>query len=124
MGDYCCGCGNDVTEKRNKRRLLSSAKSQHVLSVWNGFLDKFSVSLGELSPGYLCRSCFSTYERYINLQRSIEENLENALEAVEKSTPKKSSWDLVMTVHQSEAVFHSQVLAQALGYASITIVVA
>ena len=76
MGDYCCGCGNDVTEKRNKRRLLSSAKSQHVLSVWNGFLDKFSVSLGELSPGYLCKSCFSTYERYINLQRSIEENLD------------------------------------------------
>ena len=87
-----------------------------------GYTSTENISLGELSPGYLCRSCFSTYERYINLQRHIEENLEKA--AVEKYTPKKSSWDLVVTVHQSEAVFHSQVLSHALGYASITIVVA
>ena len=54
MGDYCCGCG----KKRNKRILLSSAKSQHVLSVWKGFLDKFSASLGECHLGTCVEAVF------------------------------------------------------------------
>ena len=53
MVDYCCGCCNDLTKKKKERRILSSAKSQHVFSLWKGCLDKFGVSLEQLPPGVL-----------------------------------------------------------------------
>ena len=46
-------------------------------------------AVSDLQSDLLDLGCFSTYERCINLQRTIEEKLEKALEAVEKIIPKR-----------------------------------
>ncbi len=80
MVEYCYGCGIDVTEKKTERRLLCTSKSLPVLTLWKSFLDN-------LGDGYMCRNCFSAYERYINLQKKIEEKLHKALEKINDITP-------------------------------------
>ena len=78
MVECCYGCGIDVTEERTERRLLCTSKSLPVLTLWKSFLD----NLGDSPVGYMCRNCFSAYERYINLQKNIEEKLHKALEKI------------------------------------------
>ena len=90
MVDFCNGCGIDVTEKKTERRLLSTAKSLPVLTLWKAFLENLG-SLGDLPVGYMCRNCFSAYEQYINLQKNIEGKLHKALEKTNTTsgTPKR-----------------------------------
>ena len=41
------------------------------------------------SGGYLCRKCFSTYDRFLALQKSIKENLSNAMDKIPSCAPKR-----------------------------------
>ena len=86
MVDLCHGCGIDVSKKTHDRRLLSTAKSQHVLISWKSFLDSLDIDLGDLPVGYMCRTCFFSYERYITLKRNIEDKLDIALDKVNISS--------------------------------------
>ncbi len=107
--DYCFGCGNDITNKRNERRLLSTGKSQHVLSLWKAFVAHLDYSDSEAGDGYICRSCFSAYERYIALQNKIESNLIKYFDKFDagQATPKRikldtpSSGPLIIPSHPS-----------------------
>ena len=79
--DFYDGCGIDVTEKKTER---SIAKSLPVLTLWKAFLE----NLGDFASWI---NCFSAYERYINLQKSIEGKLHKALEKINTTsgTPKR-----------------------------------
>ena len=91
--DRCCGCGNDVTDKKTNRRLLRSSKSQHVFSLWKAFVTHLdhSCNLGE-GFEYMCRSCFSAFERYADLQKKIENNLVKYFDE-QSTTPKRIKLD-------------------------------
>ena len=80
MVDLCHGCGVDVTGGKNERRLLSTSKSEHVLKVWKALLGSLDLDLGDEPLGYMCRSCFSAYERLMSLQNNIGEKLNKAIE--------------------------------------------
>ena len=78
----CYGCGSDI-EKNYDRRLLDVPKSKHVLSLWKSLVDVSVV------PGFMCRGCFSTYERYIALKEKIEANLAKAIDKIPSGQPKR-----------------------------------
>ena len=89
MNVYCFGCGSDVTDDNRKRKLCP--KSNHVLTCWMDCYKKvagssptnaLSSSSSSSSSWYMCRQCFSTYEKYIVLQLKIQKNIVHFLDKV------------------------------------------
>ena len=94
--DVCLGCGDELKVK--DRRVLGSDSSKHVLQVWRSFFEEKLEELGiredvdtdslvkgsgdEKKAGKVCRKCFSAFERYEKLRRSIEKSIEDVLEAM------------------------------------------
>lgn len=91
----CVACGEDLSEKQSGRRALNSAGSVRVVQVWRDLLKKLGEERREeelLEAGckiYMCRKCFSSYERYSKLGESIEEQLLSTLDS-SRSKQKRS----------------------------------
>lgn len=89
--DYCYGCGIDITQDKTRRR-LNTTKSKLVLTCWKAFVTKLNADTSTISlSGFICRSCFSTYERYISIQNKLENNIGKFLDkvVVPHSSPKR-----------------------------------
>ena len=91
----CVGSGTDVTEKTADRRNLDSDCSNvnEVAALWKDIVSsKVSEETTELDSGELiadavrnhrmCRRCFTNYTRLLKLEKTIFENLDDALEAL------------------------------------------
>ena len=69
--------------KKGERRSVNN--STIVMNSWKQFLDAlgkdFDVFRGK--DIMMCRKCFSAYERYGSLQKSISENLMHAMDVIE-----------------------------------------
>ena len=69
----------------NKGERRSANNSTTVMNSWKQFLDAlgkdFDVFRGK--DIMMCRKCFSTYEGYGSLQKSISENLMHAIDVIE-----------------------------------------
>ena len=57
--------------------MLSTTKSHHVMRP---SLNNMDVELGDSPVGYMCQTCFFTFELYTSLQKSIEDKLDEALD--------------------------------------------
>ena len=93
---HCVGCGSDIASRPADRRNLQSSASGHVITAWKTLLEYIVdqegseidvdniVSGGEdpVRGGRMCRKCFSAYERYQTLQRSLMSNLKKALDVL------------------------------------------
>ena len=77
---YCRGCGNDLSNKAKYRRVMKSVSSRSVLPGWRMIAElklkekNLTADLdGELgtatNPGYMCRSCFTNYEKVQKVAR-------------------------------------------------------
>ena len=87
-GVYCVGCGSDLTSRSTDRRSLKSSASEHVATVWKALLEHMvdqegsdtDIDVDEIvSGGRMCRKCFTAYERYQTLEKSLLSNLKKAL---------------------------------------------
>ena len=87
-GVYCVGCGSDLTSRSTDRRSLQSSASEHVATVWKALLEHMvdqegsdtDIDVDEIvSGGRMCRKCFTAYERYQTLEKSLLSNLKKAL---------------------------------------------
>ena len=87
-GVYCVGCGSDLTSRSTDRRSLQSSASEHVATVWKALLEHMvdqegsdtDIDVDEIvSGGRMCRKCFTAYERYHTLEKSLLSNLKKTL---------------------------------------------
>ena len=71
MMAFCVGCGDDVSNAKGKRSLLTTV-SQHVVPLVEMFVEEELTRLGREESfdsfiathnGKLCRKCFSSFER-------------------------------------------------------------
>ena len=87
-GVYCVGCGSDLTSRSTDRISLQSSASEHVATAWKALLERIvdqegsdtDIDLDEIvSGGRMCIKCFTEYERYQTLEKSLLSNLKKAL---------------------------------------------
>ena len=70
VSTFCLGCGCDTTTIKGNR-LLRTAASRHVVSLWSSLMEEEFRSKGISLPvqllvdrdGRMCRQCFATFER-------------------------------------------------------------
>ena len=92
---YCLGCGIDIP-KGNERRALDNPDAEDVAMMWRRLLEEdyqssvdsqdidtiLSGADGLRAPK-MCRKCFYAYEKFIEAQNSIRDNLRKAAEALD-----------------------------------------
>lgn len=80
----CCGCGSAGLSKGDRRSVNNSI---HVLHTWKVFLGEISKNCDAYcgSELMMCRKCFSKYERYETIKKSIIDNLVQAMTIVPES---------------------------------------
>ena len=92
---YCLGCGIDIP-KANERRALDNPDAEDVAMMWRRLLEEdyqssvdsqdidtiLSGADGLRAPK-MCRKCFYAYEKFIEAQNSIRDNLRKAVEALD-----------------------------------------
>ncbi len=89
----CRGCGRDVLKWKAGRRLLFSEKSIDIYTLWKNLVVKYETGFGHTTAGFLCRSCFSSYDRFLKHKKEIEENLEKAIAANPKRIRLESEFE-------------------------------
>ena len=90
----CLGCGEDLANRAADRRALQGPPAEGVVDAWKALLENVQVDLsdddmlcadtlltrGEV-PGKMCRKCFSSYERFYKLHKTLHENATRAIES-------------------------------------------
>ena len=89
MDVVCIGCGDYLSWKPKERRIVVSESSKPILEVWKALIiqevneeeienvDQFVE--GVINDHRICRKCFYAYERFLKLQKSLEDNLQTLL---------------------------------------------
>ena len=86
----CVGCGTDVTKKTADHRNLDSDCSNEVADLWKDIVSSKVSEETELEPRFwrvinavrnhrMCRQFFTNYTSILKLEKTIVENLNNAL---------------------------------------------
>ena len=83
--EFCYACGAGLKDRKGDRRLIGSARTQHVMPMLRdvatrAVAESGNVQLDEekLSTGYICRPCFREFEKVQKLQqqlKSVQEHL-------------------------------------------------
>ena len=88
--DFCFGCGNSHIDTSNRRCMNTTDAGKAVKKIWEVFINdeetNEAMSL-DATAGYMCRSCFSAFERLNSLRNSIKVNLRMFLNKVHSSVP-------------------------------------
>ena len=92
----CFGCGCDISNRPTDRRRLDGPSSSKVITLWKALvlqyehpilnnvtvLDNLLSGNGDPSQsGKMCRKCFASYERLVDLTESLRCNLSKFLNA-------------------------------------------
>lgn len=88
----CLGCGEDITNRKDDRRVLQgSAEAQTVVHAWQGLLELIEFDEEEdrliaealiaedVSQEKMCRKCFSGFGRYMRLQSTLKASILKAV---------------------------------------------
>lgn len=99
---FCLGCGSDLTNKQADRRNIAS--NNVVVDLWKDFIIDASDEESDFSPDSMltenqcmCRSCFSAYTRYNDMQKRIKDNIMHVLETLPQFARKKQRSDSSVT---------------------------
>ena len=88
--NFCFGCGNSHIDTSNRRRMNTTDAGKAVRKIWEEFINDEetdeAMSL-DATAGYMCRSCFSAFERLNSLRNSIKVNLRMFLRKVHSAVP-------------------------------------
>ena len=112
MSTVCTGCGEDLAERQSGRRALNGPGAVKVVQVWRELLLKLGRAEREgelLEAGdkiYMCRKCFSSYERYSKLGVDIEGKLLNTLDTSSNSSQKRPAPGLIPGTPKPKRVRH------------------
>ena len=85
VSTLCLGCGCDTTTIKGNR-LLRTAASRHVVSLWSSLMEEEFRSKGISLPvqllvdrdGRMCRQCFATFERASKMRVGIKGGVSKA----------------------------------------------
>lgn len=93
MATLCASCGKDLTDRQSDRRSLETAAAASVLEAWRDFLKSMGREDADselLKSGKMCRSCYSSYERYQKLRGEIHTKLLGAVGSVNVGTARNT----------------------------------
>ena len=90
----CLGCGEDLGHRAADRRALQGPPAEGVVDAWKAVFENVQVEIddddrlcvdtllagGEV-PGKMCRKCFSGYERFSELHKTLHDNVTKAIES-------------------------------------------
>lgn len=87
---FCLGCGADLSKRAGDRRVLTSSASRKVLPVWKEVVSQKLQETGKTidieatssKPGYICRKCFCTYERFQRHKATLLASIESAVDQI------------------------------------------
>ena len=80
----CLGCGLLNVPAMNRRRLFSTSSGKAVKESWEKYLmESYGERLTVTDDDYMCRYCFSMYERFEKVKGAIDESLQGFLSKVE-----------------------------------------
>lgn len=90
----CLGCGEDLTNRASDRRALQGPPAEEVVDAWKAVFENVQVDVDEEErlcvdtllagvevPGKMCRKCFSGYERFAKLHKTLHDNVARAIES-------------------------------------------
>ena len=90
----CLGCGEDLAERAADRRALQGSPAEGVVDAWKAVFENVQVDVdndnrlcadalltGEEVLGKMCRKCFSGYERFSKLSKTLHDNVARAIES-------------------------------------------
>ena len=91
---FCPGCGVDIdTLKSYEKRLLSSDASKKIKYAWEEIFSRMLLHLestetvdaiASLTSEYICRRCFSGYERLLRVQQELLEKAEGVISKLQR----------------------------------------
>ena len=75
----CCACGEDTSQNKRDRRLLSSSSTQHIVptlyQVWRDVLSETGTNLmlnePKLIHSHVCKACFRVAEKILMLSKQF-----------------------------------------------------
>ena len=92
----CLGCGEDLGHRAADRRALQGPPSEGVVDAWKAMFENATMQVeidddnrlcadtllagGEV-PGKMCRKCYSGYERFSKLYKTLHDNVTRAIES-------------------------------------------
>ena len=92
----CLGCGEDLGHRAADRRALQGPPSEGVVDAWKAMFENATMQVeiddddrlcadtllagGEV-PGKMCRKCYSGYERFSKLHKTLHDNVTRATES-------------------------------------------
>lgn len=90
----CLGCGEDLAQHAADRRALQGPPAEGVVEAWKAVFENVQFDVdnddrlcadtllagGEV-PGKMCRKCFSGYERFSKLHKTLHDNVARAIES-------------------------------------------
>lgn len=86
----CLGCGEDLAHRAADRRALQGLHAEGVVAAWKTVFKTVRVDVEDsdmlcadtlLAGGKMCRSCFSGYERFSKLHKTLHDNITRAFES-------------------------------------------
>jgi len=92
----CLGCGEDLGHRAADRRALQGPPAEGVVDAWKAMFENATMQVeiddddrlcadtllagGEV-PGKMCRKCYSGYERFSKLHKTLHDNVTRAIES-------------------------------------------
>lgn len=87
----CLGCGEDLAQRAADRRALQGPPAEGVVDAWKAVFENVqddddrlcadTLLAGREVPGKMCRKCFSGYERFSKLHKTLHDNVARAIES-------------------------------------------